>query len=248
MDWRAEGICLATRRHGETAAILEVFTETQGRHAGLVRGGAGRRLAPVLQPGAQLDLSWRARLADHLGTFTVEPLRGRAGFVLGDRRALAGLAAACGLLAAALPEREAYPDLYRETRTLLDLMPVTEAWPLAYLRWEVTLLAALGFGLDLHRCAVTGSVEGLAYLSPRTGRAVSAAAAGDWAPKLLPLPACLRGEGPAPDAEIAEGLRSTGHFLHTHLSGQSGRPAVPAARARLVALLARPPGRPALTL
>lgn len=239
MDWRAEGICLAVRPHAETAAIVDVFTKDHGRHSGLVRGGAGRRLSPVLQPGAQLDLTWRARLEGHLGTFTVEPVASRAAAVMRDRPALAGLAAACGLLASALPERLAYPTLYADTCTLLDLMPITAAWPLAYLQWELGLLETLGYGLDLSRCAVTGATEGLIYVSPRSGRAVSAAGAGDWAPRLLPLPPCLAGVGSAPDAEIAVALRTTGHFLRAHLSPRSDRPALPAARARLVDILAR---------
>jgi len=238
MDWREQGVLLAVRRHGESAAIIEVFTESHGRHAGVVRGGAGRRMAPILQPGAQLDLAWRARLEDHLGVFTVEPVRSRMATAMGDRLALAGLNAVCGLLSYALPERAAYAGLYARSVTLLDLMAVTPAWTLAYLRWEVALLAEMGFALDLTRCAVTGATDGLAYVSPRTGRAVSAAGAGDWAGKLLPLPPCLLGKGEARDAEIAVALRTTGHFLQNHLEPRrSGQP-FPPARQRLVDRLA----------
>jgi len=239
MEWTGEGTLLAQRRHGESAAIIEVFTRLHGRHAGVVRGGAGRRLAPVLQPGTRLRLTWRARLSEHLGHFTVEPLRSRLGRFTGDRLALSGLQAVCALLAHVLPERAPYPGLHDATETLLDLMPVTETWPLAYLRWELGLLETLGFGLDLSRCAVTGARTGLAYVSPRTGRAVSADGAGDLAPQLLPYPACLTGPAPPANAEIARGLTTTGHFLTAHLGAGNGRPALPAARGRLVDLLAK---------
>lgn len=238
MEWREDGILLAVRRHGETAAIIEVFTEAHGRHAGVVRGGAGRRLGPVLQPGAQLDLAWRARLEDQLGSFTVEPLRGRAGALMGAPLGLAGLSSVCALLAHALPERAAYPALYHESRTLLDLIPATDAWPLAYLRWEVALLSTMGFALDLTRCAVTGASDGLAYVSPRTGRAVSTQGARGYEDKLLPLPPCLLGEGDATNAEIATGLRVTGHFLHREIGPQRPGQPFPPARQRLLDRLA----------
>ena len=232
MEWRDEGAVLTVRRHGESAAIVEVFTARHGRHAGLVRGGGARRMAPVLQPGAQVDLVWRARLDAHIGAFTVEPLRSRAG-VMGDRAALAALNAICALLSHALPEREPHPALYPATMALLDRL-AGEGWELDYLRWEVLLLEELGFGLDLSACAVTGATEDLGYVSPRTGRAVSRAGAGDWAERLLPLPACLRG-GAVDAGGLAEGLRLTGHFLSRELTAT--RP-LPDARARLVAVLA----------
>ncbi len=237
MEWRDQGALLAVRRHGESSAIIEVFTARHGRHAGVVRGGGSRKAAPVLQPGAQLDLTWRARLDEHLGTFTVEPLRLRTG-LLSDRRALAGLNAICALLCHALPEREAHPALYPATIALLDALEA-DGWPIDYLRWELLLLEELGFGLDLGRCAVTGQSDDLAYVSPRTGRAVSRAAAGDLAPRLLPLPACLAGEGDDM-AGLAEGLRVTGHFLERELAGARGGRGLPLARSRLLDLLARP--------
>lgn len=233
MEWRDQGALLAVRRHGESAAIIEVFTASHGRHAGVVRGGGSRRAAPVLQPGAQLDLTWRARLDEQIGVFTAEPLRSRAS-LMGDRRALAALYSVCALLIHALPEREAHPALYPATLALLDALE-GGGWELAYLDWEVLLLEELGFGLDLSCCAVTGATEGLAYVSPRTGRAVSRAGAGNWAERLLPLPDCL--QGGAADADgIAAGLRLTGHFLTRELGGT--RP-LPEARARLLDLLRR---------
>jgi len=237
MEWRDQGILLSTRHHGETSAIIEVFTSRHGRHAGVVRGGASRRMAPVLQPGAQLDVQWRARLEDHLGTFRVEPLKSRA-WVMGDRLALAGLNAVCALLRFALPERDAHAALYRKSLVSLDLLDQPEIWPLAYLNWEMALLEEMGFGLDLRRCAVLGEkANDLSYISPKTGRAVSRAGAGDWAGRLLPLPPCLLGDGPAPDAEIVQGLDVTGHFLRHHLAPQLGERPLPDARARLVSVV-----------
>jgi len=234
MEWRDQGILLSSRRHGESAAIIEVFTPDHGRHAGVVRGGASRRLAPVLQPGAQLDVTWRARLEDHIGTFTVEPLRSRA-WAMGDRMALSGLGAVMALLMFCLPERERHEGLYRRTEALLDLLGQGDVWPLAYLQWEMALLDDLGFGLDLSGCAVMGArANDLSYISPRTGRAVSRKGAGEWADRLLPLPPCLLGEGPAPDVEIAEGLQVTGHFLNTRVAPELGNKPLPDARERFV--------------
>ncbi|MHA6263171.1 DNA repair protein RecO [Arenibacterium sp. CAU 1754] len=234
MDWRDKGILLSVRKHGETSAIIEVFTPTHGRHAGVVRGGTSRKIAPILQPGAQLDVEWRARLEDHIGTFHVEPLRSRAAAAMSGRMALAGLNAVTGLLSFCLPEREAHKGLYRRTEQVLDLLGQDEIWPLAYLNWEMALLEDMGFGLDLSCCAVTGARAGLVYISPKSGRAVSARGAGEWADRMLPLPPCLRGEGPAPDEEIAQGLRVTGHFLETRLAPALGHKPVPEARMRFV--------------
>lgn len=234
MEWRDQGILLSSRRHGETSAIIEVFTPSRGRHAGVVRGGTSRKIAPILQPGAQLDLTWRARLEDHIGSFTVEPVRSRAAIAMGDRLALAGLNAVTGLVSFCLPEREVHLPLYQRTEALLDLLGQGEIWPLAYLRWEVSLLEELGYGLDISVCAVTGVTEGLAYVSPKSGRAVSRAGAGEWAERLLPLPDVLRGVGEAPDEEVAEAFRTTGYFLSEHLAADLGGKPLPQARARFV--------------
>lgn len=239
MDWRDEGVLISVRRHGENSAILEVFTATHGLHAGVVRGGTSRKLAPHLQPGNQLDVTWRARLEEHLGSFTVEPLRARAAGVMNDRLALAGLNAICALISFAFAEREKHPGLYQRTITLFDLLAATDAWPLAYLRWEAALLEELGFGLSLSKCAVTGSRDDLIYVSPKTGRAVSREGAGEWADRLLPLPQCLLGQGAVTDDEIRDGLRTTGHFLAHHLAPSLGSRPLPAARQRLIDLLAR---------
>ena len=234
MEWRDQGILLNMRRHGETSAIIDVFTRDHGRHAGIVRGGASRRIAPVLQPGAQLDLLWRARLEDHLGSYQVEPVRSRAAAAMAGRLELAGLNAVTGLLAFCLPEREAHGGLYRRSEALLDLLGQNDVWPLAYLQWELALLDEMGFGLDLSACAVTGARHGLIYVSPKSGRAVSARGVGDWAARMLPLPPCLLGIGPAPDAEVAEALATTGYFLEHKLAPVLAGKPLPEARARFV--------------
>lgn len=231
IEWRDEGTVLAVRPHGETSAIVEVFTQGHGRHAGLVRGGASRRLRGTLQPGTRVAAVWTARLEDHLGNYRLEPLRSRSALVLADRLALAGLAAVTAILTRSLPERDAHPRLYARTEALLDLLGEGDVWPLAYLQWELALLEETGFGLALDSCAVTGSATDLVYVSPKSGRAVSRNAAGDWAPKLLPLPPVLRGEGQAAAEDIAAALGTTGWFLAERLAGEAG---LPAARARLV--------------
>ncbi|WP_137111558.1 DNA repair protein RecO [Rhodobacter sp. SY28-1] len=237
MDWRDEGILLSMRPHGESSAIIEVMTAEHGRHIGVVRGGASRRMAAMLQPGSGLVLDWRARLDDHIGSFTVEPLKSRA-HLLADRLALAGLMAVCALLHEALPEREPHPELWRRTLGLVDVLG-QEGWTSDYVRWELCLLEEIGFGLDLSVCAVTGAVEGLAYVSPKSGRAVTAAGAGDWADRLLPMPAGLGGLGLlGPDAVLA-GLRLTGFFLDRELRPVLHERPLPEARSRLVDLLSR---------
>jgi DNA repair protein RecO (recombination protein O) len=239
IGWREDGTLLSVRRHGESSAIVELFTEDHGRYLGVVRGGASRKLAPLLQPGAQLDATWSARLDDHIGSFTVEPVKSRAAAILDDRLALAGLNAMTALLSFTLPEREPHGPLYRRSLALFDLLGTNEAWPVIYLRWELALLEEMGFGLDLGSCAVTGARDDLAYVSPKSGRAVSAEGAGAWADRLLPLPPILLGQGTGPVTEILEGLRTTGHFLTHWLAPALGDRPLPAARQRLIDALAR---------
>ena len=233
MDWQDDGILLTTRPHGESSAIIEVLTAAHGRHMGLVRGGGSRRMAGVLIPGTQLALRWRARLEDHMGAFTVEP-RGSRAVILEDRGRLAALNSAVSLLHISLPERDPNPALYALSLGLFDQLAEGEEWLTHYIHWELQLLSQMGYGLDLESCAVTGSREGLAYVSPRTGRAVSAQAAGDWAPRLLPLPRMLRkGANGAVDPDAA--LDLAGHFLARALSDAP----LPDARARLQSWVTR---------
>ena len=239
MDWTDEGALLSMRPHGESSAIIEVFTARHGRHAGVVRGGTSRKVAPLLQPGAQLAVEWHARLEEHLGSYRVELMKSRTASTMGERRALYGLGAVCAMLSFALPEREPHPGLYGASLHLLDALGTDPRWPVLYLLWEKALLEELGFGLDLGRCAVTGAPEDLIYVSPRSGRAVSRAGAGDWAERLLPLPAVLRGDGTASPGDVVAGLRTTGYFLEHRLATALGGKPLPAARERLVTLLQR---------
>lgn len=239
MEWQGEGVVLAARPHGETAAIVEAMTATHGRHLGVVAGGASRRMSPVLQPGAQVQLVWRARLGEHLGSFRVEPLRDRAASLFDDRTALAALSSVTALLSRFLPERDPHPALYEASLGLMDSLGAAEDWPARYLRWEMQMLEDMGFALELTRCAVTGARDDLVFISPRTGRAVSRKGAGDWAGRLLPLPDCLLGQGPATSGELAEGLAVTGHFLSRALAEMMPDQALPSARGRLVDLLSR---------
>ena len=176
MEWRDRGFVLAARRHGENAVVAELLTRDHGRHAGLVRGGQSPRMRAVLQPGNQVVAVWRGRLAEHLGSIACEIVRAHAARILDDPGRLAALSAAAALVAAALPEREPHADVFASFESLLEALDSSTDWPARYVCWERDLLAALGFGLDLDRCAVTGVTSDLAYVSPRTGRAVSRAA------------------------------------------------------------------------
>lgn len=239
ISWTDDAALLATRPFGETSVIIEVFSEEHGRHAGVVRGGTSRKVAPLLQPGAQLSVTWKARLDQHLGSFTVEPIRSRAAAAMGDRLSLAGLNAVCGLLTMVLPEREAHAPLYDRTMGLLDLLGQTDIWPLAYLRWEQALLEEMGFGMDLSACAVRGVNEDLAFVSPKSGKAVSRDAAGEWADRLLALPPVLAGNGDATPDEIVKALATTGYFIENRLIKSLGDRPMPAARARLLDAIGR---------
>ncbi len=222
MEWRDDGVLLAVARHGERDAILDVLTAERGRRRGLVKGGASRRRAAELQPGAQLSLDWRARLETHLGAFRAEASKLRAGRILDDPLALAALASAAALLLAYLPEDDPQPALYTRTVALFDALHRPDAWPGLYAEWELALLAELGFGLDLSACAATGGTQELVYVSPRSGRAVSRAAGAPYAEKLLPLPASLRLGGPADATDLAAALRTTGHFWETRVAPALG--------------------------
>lgn len=238
IEWRDEGALIAARAHGEASMIVEVFTPSRGRHAGVVRGGASRKLAATMQPGTQVSVTWRARIEDHLGSFTIEPVRSRAPQVMDDKFALAGLNAVCALLSRSLPEREQHEALYERTVSLMDLLGQTDVWPLAYLHWEMALLDDLGYGLDLSACAVRGVNEDLSFISPRSGRAVSAEGAGEWAARLLPLVPVMKGEGDASGSEIARALGTTGYFVENRVFGGDAQ-AIPASRQRLIDAIAR---------
>ncbi|MBN9046903.1 MAG: DNA repair protein RecO [Rhizobiales bacterium] len=218
MEWRDEGIVLGTRRHGETSAIVEVMTRGHGRHLGLVRGGRSRRMQPLLQPGNHVDLAWWARLDEHLGTFTVEPLGFAAARLIETPLALHGIQLAAAHLRL-LPERDPHQGLYETLRLIIDHFDDPLASGELLLRFEVMMLEELGFGLDLRECAATGSRENLVWVSPKSGRAVSAEAGAPWAGRLLALPAFVGDMGvrAASVAEIECAFTMTGYFLMRHV-------------------------------
>ena len=218
MEWRDEGIVLGTRRHGETSAIVEVMTAGHGRHLGLVRGGASRRLRPVLQAGNRLELVWRARLDEHLGTFQVEALELNAARLIETASAVYGLQTVAAHLRL-LPERDPHPVLYQTLQLLMPHLSEPASAAELIVRFELMMLDALGFGLDLTQCAATGSREDLAYVSPKSGRAVSAEAGRAWHDRMLVLPPFLqRGAGLRADAAAFDAaFRLTGHFLTRHV-------------------------------
>jgi len=238
MEWRDSGFILAMRRHGESAAIVEILTAEHGRHAGLVRGGQSPKRRALLQPGNAVEVTWRARLPEHLGTVECELVRAHAARFLDDPERLAGLMAATSLVAVALPEREPHGDVYRSFAGFVESLDSGRGWATHYVAWECELLAALGYGLDLTCCAVTGITDGLVYVSPRTGRAVSREAGREYRDKLLPLPDFLTRKAFADPAAIMAGLTLTGYFLDRHLMQPQGRN-LPEARERLVERMRR---------
>jgi DNA repair protein RecO (recombination protein O) len=216
MEWRDEGVILSVRRHGETSAIAEILTAGHGRVLGLVRGGRSRVQRPVLQAGNAVQCVWRARLEEQLGTYTLEPLDLRAGAIMEQPFRLAGLATLAGL-SQLLPEREPHPRVYEALRVVLEVIDHDELWPALLVRWELGLLDELGFGLDLSKCAATGRPEDLVYVSPRSGKAVSAEAGAPFGDRLFRLPPFLRGSGEAPPEDVIEGLKLAAFFLARHV-------------------------------
>jgi DNA repair protein RecO (recombination protein O) len=240
MEWEAPAIVLAAQPYGEGDAVATVMTEAHGAHRGLARGGLARGRAAVWQPGNVVQARWVARLADQLGSVTAELVHPAAALAMDDALALAILRAACAVAEGALPEREAHPRVFAGLLQLLARLAAGPPVLAEMVRWEAALLADLGYGLDLGACALTGATTGLAWVSPRTGRAVADAAAGAWRERLLPLPAFLRDDGTGGAADWRDGLRLTGHFLARDAFGHQYRP-LPAARLALydrVALLA----------
>jgi DNA repair protein RecO (recombination protein O) len=243
MQWSDEGVILSVRSHGETAAVAEIFTRAHGRHLGLVHGGRSRRLRPVLQTGNHVDAVWKARLAEHLGHVSLELRKGYAAQAMDDPLALAGLSSLCAL-AHLLPERDPHSNLFEVTLFVLGYLDEPDVWPALMVRWELALLDELGFGLDLATCAATGSKDNLVYVSPKSGRAVSADAGAPYKDRMLILPAFLaKGrpggqERPATAADVVAGLALTGHFLETRVLFPREE-TLPQARQRFAELIGR---------
>jgi DNA repair protein RecO (recombination protein O) len=246
MDWTDDGIVLSAKKHGETSAIVTLLTPGHGRHLGLVRGGTGKRARGLLQPGNLLKARWQARLAEHLGTYRCEMTKAFAAPLLKAPLKLAGLSAACAMTEGALPEREPHKPVFEGLLALirgLGNKDWDQDWPSAYVKWELGLLAELGFGLDLSACAATGRNDQLAYVSPKTGRAMSLAAGEPYKGSLLALPEFLISPGAAgPPEDVIRGLKLTGYFLEKNVF-QHTQKGLPAARNRLTDRLRAGSGR-----
>lgn len=239
MEWTDSGYILATRKHGESGVIVELFCRAQGRHLGLVRGGGGARLRPLLQPGNLVKATWRARLSEHLGQFSLDGEALSAAEFIADPLALAALSTLNAQLRL-LPERDPHPAMYDGYQALHGALRAGADWAAAFVLWEHRLLRELGFGLDLSECAGTGARDELIYVSPKSGRAVSAGAGAPYRAKLLALPAFLRDEQPSADdwQALEQGFRLTSFFLRRHLF-EPRRIAEPQARERMLRLLAK---------
>jgi DNA repair protein RecO (recombination protein O) len=233
MEWVDDGIVLSARRHGETSAVVVLLTREHGRHAGLARGATGRHRG-IYESGNSVRAQWRGRLSEHLGALTCELMGSVAAGLLDDRSRLAGLAAACAVAESALPDRVPCPQVYAALESLMAQLPAEKSWARGYVAWELGLLAELGFGLDLSRCAATGSTDQLAYVSPRSGRAVCLSAGAPYRDRLLRLPPFLvTATAPSTAADVFDGLTLTGYFLGRHVYGADER-GLPPARLRLV--------------
>lgn len=241
MNWTDEAIVLSVRAHGEAAAVAELFTREHGRHHGFVHGGRSRRHRPVLQTGNHVDVTWKGRLAEQLGHFSLELRRGFAAEAMAgaDPARLAALSS-LAMLARLLPERDPHPSLYEITLFVLGFLDDASVWPALMIRWELALLGELGFGLDLSRCAATGANDQLIYVSPRSGRAVSASAGEPYKDRLLPLPPFLAGrpDGAVSASDLADGFSLTGHFLATRALQPQGL-GLPEVRRRMINQIAR---------
>jgi DNA repair protein RecO (recombination protein O) len=232
VEWTGEALLIGVRRHGESSVIAEAMVAGRGRYAGLIRGGRSPKLSATLQPGNTVHLTWRARLEDHLGTFAVEPLQTRAAALFADRKRLYLAQIVCEHLHL-LPERDPHDRLLGMALRLIDSDP--DAVALA--RFELALLDELGFGLDLETCAASGSTEDLTHVSPKSGRAVSRAAAEPYKDRLLPLPSFLNARGNASPDDLRNAFRLTGHFLDMHV-WHARQLDPPPTREKLIELLA----------
>lgn len=237
-EWQAPAIVLAARAYGEGDALVTVLTEAEGLRRGLARGGGSRVQASLWQPGNLVQARWIARLAEQLGALSAELVHPGAALAMDDPLALAVLSASCAVAEGALPEAEPHPAAFGGLVQLIAGLAQGQAALSDLVRWECTVLTELGYGLDLSSCAVTGATAGLAFVSPRTGRAVAGDAAGVWQDRLLRLPGFLVGGNQAGPEEWRQGLALTGHFLMRDAFGHQHRP-LPAARALLADQVAR---------
>lgn len=234
MEISDEAVVLSARAHGDTGAVVDLLTREHGRRMAYVAGGASRRMKPFLQPGARVEVELRSRTAEHLGSARLEPVGEGPSALFDDPLALLGLSSAAAVAQAALPEREAHPGAFLAFEALTSALALRDLWPAVYVRFESGLLEELGFGMDLSSCAVTGTTDDLVWVSPRTGRAVSAEAGVPYADKLLHLPPFLLGaQAGVKDGDVRNGLALTGHFLARCVFDPLNRP-LPEARDRMV--------------
>ncbi len=242
MQWCDEGIIISTRRHGENSVIVDLLTREHGRHSGMVRGGRSKRYRPVLQLGNRVGADWRGRLSEHLGMYVLEPLQLRAALIMSDALKLLALQSVC-TLAGLIAERERHPGLFEATELMIAALVEQQEpgrgeavphWQSLLVVWELGLLAELGYGLDLSSCAATGGKKDLAYVSPKSSRAVSRIAGEPYHNRLLPLPAFLVGNDLANISieEVRSGLKLTGYFLQKYLL-ETGEQELPDTRNRL---------------
>lgn len=240
MDWTDDAITLGARSHGEGSAIVTLLTKTHGLHMGLVRGARSKRLAPALQPGSLVQATWRARLDEHLGSYIIESKKIHAHLVMSKPLELSALTSICAVAAKSLPERENHQALFEGLLILLEAFEDRALWPAVLVKLELGLLAELGFGLELDKCAVTGQTTDLTHVSPKTGRAVCATEAAPYADKLLVLPGFLTTDraGIPKAQDIVDGLELSGHFLERRIFAVFHREA-PEARALFLSRLKR---------
>ena len=233
-DWQDEGIILSNRPYAEIHSITTILTKSRGRHAGLVKAGQSSKMRSMLQPGSLVDAQWRARLDEQLGTFKLELSKNYSALIIDTPLRLCALSSMCSLLESSLPEREPQLTLWQATTALLQILSLSEMdneWLNIFVKWELGLLQELGFALKLGTCGVTGSTQQLAYVSPKSGRAISKPAAGVYVDRLLVLPMCLGGHLKV-DNELTAGIKITGHFLQNNIYNPIDKQ-LPSARRRL---------------
>ena len=229
MEWEDDAFVLSARAHGESGAIVELLTALHGRHAGHLAGGGSRKMRPFLQPGARVLTGFRARTSEQLGALRLEPVGEGPSSLFDDPLALAGLSAAAAVALGALPEREPHPGAFLAFEALVAAFAHDDVWPAVFVRFEAGLLEELGFGLDLSRCAATGTTDDLVYVSPKTGRAVSRAAGEPYQARMLTLPPfLLGGQAGLRTGDVGAGFELTGHFLEQFVFGPLNRPLPPA--------------------
>ena len=234
MDFHEEGFVLSAKAHGDTGVVVDLLTETHGRRGAYVAGGASRKMKPFLQVGSRVIVDYRARSSDHLGSARLEAVGEGPSALFDDAMALTGLAAAAAVAQGSLPEREPHPGAFLAFEAMMGAFAIPDVWPAIFVRFETGLLEDLGFGLDLSRCAATGSMDDLVYVSPRTGRAVSREAGAPYADKMLKLPPFMLGaQAGLAEGDVGAGLDLTGHFMEQFVFHPQNRP-LPEARVWMV--------------